>query len=308
MKNNNILRRLQCLCLTLLLMFTILGMTPVYATGVTEITFGEVMSKVGEEVIVPVTIKNNPGIAMFRFRVNYDTDGLELLSIENGSIITEGTLMDTPEPEKNRVTFTWFTVGEDVIGDGEIAKIKFKVKDAARSNYPLEITYLPEDLLNSNREQVPYTVVDGKISTGSTVSGNVTSFGEATEPVTLRLLENGTEIYKVTSTDGTYSFSSVSPGTYTIEVSKLNHATTTYEIIVECEDITEALKIHLKGDIDGTEGITDADAEWLLMFTFFPEDYPVNQSCDFNGDGKVNDADAEHLLMFTFFPEDYPLH
>lgn len=62
------------------------------------------------------------------------------------------------------------------------------------------------------------------------------------------------------------------------------------------------------GDIDGVEGITDADAEYMLMYTFFPEDYPVNQECDFNGDGKVNDADAEHLLMFTFFPEDYPLY
>ena len=62
------------------------------------------------------------------------------------------------------------------------------------------------------------------------------------------------------------------------------------------------------GDIDGLEGITDADAEYLLMHTFFPEDYPVNQTCDFNGDGFVNDADAEYLLMFTFFPEDYPIN
>ena len=65
---------------------------------------------------------------------------------------------------------------------------------------------------------------------------------------------------------------------------------------------------YISGDIDGVEGVTDADAEYLLMFTFFPDDYPVNQTCDFNGDGKVNDADAEHLLMYTFFPEDYPLH
>ena len=298
MKNNNILRRLQCLCLTLLLMFTILGMTPVYATGVTEITFGEVMSKVGEEVIVPVTIKNNPGIAMFRFRVNYDTDGLELLSIENGSIITEGTLMDTPEPEKNRVTFTWFTVGEDVIGDGEIAKIKFKVKDTARGDYPLEITYLPEDLLNSNREQVPYTVVDGKISTGSTVSGNVTSFGEATEPVTLRLLENGTEIDKVTSTDGTYSFSSVSPGTYTIEVSKLNHATRTYEITVEREDITEVLKIHLLGDVTGDGQVKIGDYAKILAHVkgaSIMTGYELN-CADVTGDGFVKIGDYAKVL------------
>lgn len=62
------------------------------------------------------------------------------------------------------------------------------------------------------------------------------------------------------------------------------------------------------GDVDANDIVTDSDAEYLLMYTFFPEDYPVNQECDFNGDGKVNDADAEHLLMFTFFPEDYPLH
>ena len=70
----------------------------------------------------------------------------------------------------------------------------------------------------------------------------------------------------------------------------------------------DSIRKYVVGDIDGVEGITDADAEYLLMYTFFPEDYPVNQTCDFNGDGKVNDADAEHLLMYTFFPEDYPLH
>ena len=65
---------------------------------------------------------------------------------------------------------------------------------------------------------------------------------------------------------------------------------------------------YIIGDIDGIEGVSDSDAEYLLMHTFFPEDYPLNQECDFNGDGYVNDADAEHLLMFTFFPEDYPLN
>lgn len=70
----------------------------------------------------------------------------------------------------------------------------------------------------------------------------------------------------------------------------------------------EVIPACIIGDIDSSDGITDADAEYLLMHTFFPEDYPVNQECDFNGDGKVNDADAEYLLMYTFFPEDYPLN
>ena len=63
------------------------------------------------------------------------------------------------------------------------------------------------------------------------------------------------------------------------------------------------------GDLDGDVEITDADATYLLMYTFFPEDYPLNgKKCDFNDDGAVTDTDAVYLLMYTFFPDDYPIH
>ena len=61
------------------------------------------------------------------------------------------------------------------------------------------------------------------------------------------------------------------------------------------------------GDVDGNTEITSSDAVYLLMHTFFPEEYPVNQDSDFNGDGDVNSSDAVYLLMYTFFPEEYPL-
>ena len=65
------------------------------------------------------------------------------------------------------------------------------------------------------------------------------------------------------------------------------------------------------GDLDGSNEITSADAVYLLMNTFFPEDYPITdaqkQESDFDGDGEVNSGDAVYLLMYTFFPEDYPL-
>lgn len=61
------------------------------------------------------------------------------------------------------------------------------------------------------------------------------------------------------------------------------------------------------GDVDGNESVDKDDAIYLLMHSFFPEDYPINQEADYNGNGMVDKDDAIHLLMYTFFPDDYPL-
>ena len=68
--------------------------------------------------------------------------------------------------------------------------------------------------------------------------------------------------------------------------------------------------VTLLGDVNGDGVVTDADAVYLLYYTFFGDaGYPVNQPCDFNGDGEVTDADAVYLLYYTFFGEEsYPLH
>ncbi|MBP5617729.1 MAG: hypothetical protein J6X61_01080, partial [Clostridia bacterium] len=65
----------------------------------------------------------------------------------------------------------------------------------------------------------------------------------------------------------------------------------------------------LPGDLDKDGAVTEDDAIYLLMYTFFPEEYPVADpaSCDYDCDGEITEDDAIHLLMYTFFPDDYPL-
>ena len=287
--------------LAIILLFSNIGIAPtVLAVGATtEITFGEVEGKVGDEVTVPVTISNNPGISIFFFVVKYDAEGLTFVSADEGEILTSGTFTPVNDSVNGELSLPWFTVDGDIAEDGVLMNLTFRINESAKGDFELTVRYLPQDIANAMSTQVDCTVMNGKISTGSTVKGTVTSFGEATEPVTLRLLTNGTEIDKVTSTDGTYSFSSVSPGTYTIEVSKLNHATRTYEITVAREDITEALKIHLKGDIDGNGRVNTTDVNRAFAHvrkTNFLTGYELTCADVIGTDGKVNTTDVNRIF------------
>ena len=142
---------------------------------------------------------------------------------------------------------------------------------------------------------------------GYTVSGKARVFSQNGAAVTVRLMQNGTEIAATETVNGAYTFSDVLPGTYRIEFSCSGYATESKTVEVKDSLAVQDAVLYLLGDLNKDGRVTDADAIWLLMYTFFPEQYPIEQSCDYNKDGRVTDADAIWLLMYTFFPKQYPL-
>ena len=99
---------------------------------------------------------------------------------------------------------------------------------------------------------------------GVTVSGMVTSFGEESEKTTVQLFPSGSETpafsVTLTGTHAMYSFEGVEAGTYTMKVSKANHVTREYTVVVGNSPIPLDAKIHLLGDIDGNGTVTTMDA------------------------------------------------
>ena len=105
--------------------------------------------------------------------------------------------------------------------------------------------------------------VGSVVPTGYTVSGTVTSFGSDTDNVILQLIAEGFsesdyEVF-VKGNTAEYSIEGVASGTYTMKVMKQNHVTREYTVTVSTENVTQDVKIHLKGDINGDGRVNTSD-------------------------------------------------
>lgn len=95
------------------------------------------------------------------------------------------------------------------------------------------------------------------------IGGNVVSFGDATEYVTLKLFKQGStapiQHLTVNGENASYMFMNVENGNYTVTVSKKNHVERTYTVTVSSSTVTLDVKIHLLGDINGDGTVSDTD-------------------------------------------------
>ncbi len=132
----------------------------------------------------------------------------------------------------------------------------------------------------------------------ATLKGEVKSFGDETDEITLRLFKDGEEkVCTVTGNSAEYVFADIESGTYTLEVSKENHVTRAYEVNADGESTTQDAKIHLIGDINGDGKANTLDVarvnacargiSGLSGYEF--------ACADTSGDGKVNTLDVSRI-------------
>ena len=141
-------------------------------------------------------------------------------------------------------------------------------------------------------------IIDGDKS----LSGTVTSFNSETDEVTLLLYKAGDRenAYKTTVTGNSaeYAFEKIAEGEYILEVSKVNHATRTYEVTVGGEDVTQDAKIHLLGDVngDGKVMVTDYNAIIKHVKKTSALDGYAFQCADVDGNGRIMVTDYNAVL------------
>ena len=140
---------------------------------------------------------------------------------------------------------------------------------------------------------------------GYTVSGTATSFGSNTDDVTIQLIKSGaSEASYETVVKGkiaSYSIEGVAPGTYTMKVMKQNHVAREYTVTVSTENVTQDVKLCLKGDANGS-GTVDIEDAMLVFYHVAKKSYLGGEglaACDTNADGTVDIEDAMTVFYFV---------
>ncbi len=126
-----------------------------------QLIMGSSETMAGKEVVVTLSVKNNPGIAGLAVSLKYDESVLTLKDTENGGLFSGFTAA------KN---FAW-DESEDVTDDGVLATFVFMVaEDAPAGDYNIEV--LVRSCTNENLDDVALLTTNGTISVIDFVYGD----------------------------------------------------------------------------------------------------------------------------------------
>ena len=145
----------------------------------TTIQIGKAVSVREKEVVIPVSLSNNTGVASMNFKINYDKTRLQLTGFEDAQMT--GWMVGVGSGEKA----IWVDEnGSNVNGD--ILSLKFMVLDTAEDGLA-EITITGMDVVNVDEEDVSVMVVSGGIEVISRIPGDTNDDGKISAADVLRL-------------------------------------------------------------------------------------------------------------------------
>lgn len=130
---------------------------------------GSVQGYAGDEVTIPVTIKQNSGIAGFSYDVNYDSSKLQLKKMTAGTVTKEGTFTT------NGNVVNWYTT-DNITANGTILNITFTIlKDTADGKYPVSISLHngKKNLVNEEGSYVKAAYKAGEVEVVSGILGDI---------------------------------------------------------------------------------------------------------------------------------------
>ena len=131
-----------------------------------ELVVSRKEAKSGNEVEIPVKIKNNPGILGMTIAIIYDDNALELKDVKNGEAFVNILQFTKPSKFYSGCTCLWdgIEIENKEIKDGVIATLVFELSDKASSKiYSIGIECNGNDVINNDLKKIDVKVNNGQI-------------------------------------------------------------------------------------------------------------------------------------------------
>lgn len=156
-------------CATLIILQMIVNIPMgVHAAGNAGVTVSTVTARPGDtNVVVSITISNNPGICGMLLKISYD-QRLSLIDVQKGDALPALTLADFAVPYINPLNASWDGITSDY-SDGDVLKLTFNVPENAEAgNYNIIVSYESGDVYDDDLNDLSLNLSNGYITVKST--------------------------------------------------------------------------------------------------------------------------------------------
>lgn len=140
-----------------------------------QIVVDKATANTGNDVVVNISLKNNPGIVGFRFSIKYDTNALTLKSAEgvDMDVMFSENLTDYP------FVASWESGTKEIDTNEAVVKLTFTVKEnTSEGIYPITVEIDDDDFYNIKEENIKFEVVNGAITVRSYLPGDINNDGK----------------------------------------------------------------------------------------------------------------------------------
>lgn len=167
-----------------------------YAEGAPTVCVSNVKAAAGEDVVVSVSVKNNPGIVSMTLKVDYDNSMLTLQGITDRGVL--GTTFHSDD-FTTPYYLCWANDGatQNFKVNGKLAQLTFRVNENSENGtvYPISIEYsLDDGIYDKDLNCIDFEVESGSITVDNSNSGDNSK--AVIVPITdLKYEISGTELY-----------------------------------------------------------------------------------------------------------------
>lgn len=109
-----------------------------------------VQGNAGEQVTIPVYIKNNTGIMGISIKLSYDSEILLPQKVTAGSVLASGQINDNIETATESEVEIYWASSENVNSDGCLFYVTFNVLEEAEGESYIKMSYLPQNTFDQN--------------------------------------------------------------------------------------------------------------------------------------------------------------